>query len=265
MKLRFLTIIVALCAFASFDADAQSMRPGRPGHAHSGADAFRGIGLTFGYVNSNYRTLDLATDESTTSGLLHGFTLGLTKDFSLLPHALYFQTGLNYIYQNDPRNENYKIPLTDMSVRLVGDREEHHLGIPLRLKYDLHLLDRVGLTFDAGPTLLMGLSSKYQYKTKLADSVLAVDYNLYNQKITASGSSSLFDLEDWMAKSEMYPEGRLGRFDVMLGASVGAHFFHVLEVRIGYDYGLINRYRKEIADLYTMRRGQFTLSAGIRF
>ena len=265
MKLRFLTIIVALCAFASFDADAQSMRPGRPGHAHSGADAFRGIGLTFGYVNSNYRTLDLATDDVTTSGLLHGFTLGLTKDFSLLPHALYFQTGLNYIYQNDPRNENYKIPLTDMSVRLVGDREEHHLGIPLRLKYDLHLLDRVGLTFDAGPTLLMGLSSKYQYKTKLADSVLAVDYNLYNQKITASGSSSLFDLEDWMAKSEMYPEGRLGRFDVMLGASVGAHFFHVLEVRIGYDYGLINRYRKEIADLYTMRRGQFTLSAGIRF
>ena len=268
MKLRFLTIIVALCAFASLDADAQSMRPGRPGrpgHAHSGADAFRGIGLTFGYVNSNYRTLDLATDEATTSGLLHGFTLGLTKDFSLLPHALYFQTGLNYIYQNDPRNENYKIPLTDMSVRLVGDREEHHLGIPLRLKYDLHLLDRVGLTFDAGPTLLMGLSSKYQYKTKLADSVLAVDYNLYNQKITASGSSSLFDLEDWMAKSEMYPEGRLGRFDVMLGASIGAHFFHVLEVRVGYDWGLINRYRKDIADLYTMRRGQFTLSAGIRF
>ena len=268
MKLRFLTIIVALCAFASLDADAQSMRPGRPGrpgHAHSGADAFRGIGLTFGYVNSNYRTMDLATDDATTSDLLHGFTLGLTKDFSLLPHALYFQTGLNYIYQNDPRNENYKIPLTDMSVRLVGDREEHHLGIPLRLKYDLHLLDRVGLTFDAGPTLLMGLSSKYQYKTKLADSVLAVDYNLYNQKITASGSSSLFDLEDWMAKSDMYPDGRLGRFDVMLGASIGAHFFHVLEVRVGYDWGLINRYRKDIADLYTMRRGQFTLSAGIRF
>ena len=259
MKLRFLTIIAALLAFASLDADAQSMRPGRPGRPHSGTDAFRGIGLTFGYVNSNYRTLDLATDESTASGLLHGFTIGLTKDFSLLPHALYFQTGLNYYYQNQPRND------TDEGLRIVGDWEEHHVGIPLRLKYDLHLLDRVGLTFDAGPTLLMGLSSKYQYKTKLADSVLAVDYNLYNQKITASGSSSLFDLEDWMAKSDMYPEGRLGRFDVMLGASVGAHFFHVLEVRVGYDWGLINRYRKDIADLYTMRRGQFTLSAGIRF
>ena len=259
MKLRFLTIIVALCAFASLHAEAQSIRPVRPGHAHGGADAFRGIGLTFGYVNSNYRTLDLATDDATTSGLLHGFTLGLTKDFSLLPHALYFQTGLNYIYQNDPRNEN--IP----GFRIVGDREEHHLGIPLRLKYDLHLLDRVGLTFDAGPTLLMGLSSKFKYKAKLSDHVVGVDYNLYNGKIDSTGDASIFDLGGWMEDSGMYPEGRLGRFDVMLGASVGAHFFHVLEVRIGYDYGLINRYRKEVAELYSMRRGQFTLSAGIRF
>ena len=257
MKLRFLTIIAALLALASLDADAQSMRPGRPARPHSGTDAFRGIGLTFGYVNSNYRTLDLATDESTTSGLLHGFTIGLTKDFSLLPHALYFQTGLNYYYQNDPRNENVD------GLRIVGDREEHHVGIPLRLKYDLHLLDRVGLTFDAGPTLLMGLSSKFKYKTKLGDNVSGVDYNLYNGKLDSTGDASF--LGKWMESTGMYPEGRLGRFDVMLGASVGANFFHVLEVRIGYDWGLINRYRKDVADLYTMRRGQFTLSAGIRF
>jgi hypothetical protein len=123
----------------------------------------------------------------------------------------------------------------------------------------------VGLTFDAGPTLLMGLSSKYQYKTKLGDNVLGVDYNLYNGKLNSTGDASGFDLEGWMEQSGMYPEGRLGRFDVMLGASVGAHFFHVLEVRVGYDWGLVNRYRKDIADLYSMRRGQFTLSAGIRF
>ena len=260
MKIRFLTIVAALLALASLDADAQSMRPGRPdrpGRPHSSTDAFRGIGLTFGYVNSNYRTLDLATDESTTSGLLHGFTIGLTKDFSLLPHALYFQTGLNYYYQNDPRNQNVD------GLRIVGDREEHHLGIPVRLKYNLHLLDRVGLTFDAGPALLMGLSSKFKYKTKLGDNVSGVDYNLYNGKLDSTGEASV--LREWMESTGMYPEGRLGRFDVMLGASVGAHFFHVLEVRLGYDWGLINRYRKDIADLYSMRRGQFTLSAGIRF
>ena len=264
MKLRFLTIIAALLALASLDAAAQSMRPTRPGRTHSGVDAFRGIGLTFGYVNSNYRTKELATDQPKTSDLLHGFTLGLSKDFSLLPHALYFQTGLNYIYQNDDRNENYNNPLTGKSVRFVGDREEHYLGIPLRLKYDLHLVDEVGLTFDAGPTLLMGLSSKYKYKAKFEDGVASVDYNLYKGKSEASGASSSV-LEEWMENSGMYPEGRLGRFDVMLGASVGAHFFHILEVRIGYDWGLVNRYRKEVADMYSMHRGQFTLSAGIRF
>lgn len=265
MKQRILAAALALLFLASFSAVAQNVRPARPGHTH-GEGAFRGIGLTFGYVNSSYRTVDLATDEPTGSGLLHGFTVGLTKDFTLLPHALYFQTGMNYIYQNDPRNENLKVPGTDLAIRIVGDREEHHLGIPLRLKYDLHAFDRIGFTFDAGPTLLMGLSSKYKYRTRLAESsITSVDYNLYNQKVDVKGASSTFDLEEWMEASGMYPEGKLGRFDIMLGASVGANFFHLLEVRLGYDWGLINRYRKDVADMYSMHRGQFTLSVGIRF
>lgn len=267
MKLRLLTILTALLVLASNNADAQrhNIRPSRPNVGNTG-EFFKGVGLTFGYVNSNYRTVDLATDESTTTGLLHGFTAGLTKDFTLLRHALYFQTGLNYIYQDDPRNETIRIASTDLALRLVGDREEHHLAIPLRLKYDVHVLDNIGLTFDAGPTLLMGLSSKYKYKARLSDtSITSVDYNLYNGKVKSSGASSIFDLEDWMEDSGMYPKGRVGRGDVMLGASVGAHFFHLLEVRIGYDYGLVNRYKKDIADIYSMHRGQFTLSAGIRF
>lgn len=266
MKQRILTIIAALLMLAPLHADAQGgrIRPSRPAH---GRDAFRGIGLTFGYTNSSYATRDLATDETSGSGLLHGFTAGLTKDFMLLPHALYFQTGLNYIYQNDPRNETIKIPMTDMSLRIVGDREEHYLGIPLRIKYNVHLLDDIALTFDAGPTLLVGLSSKYKYRTRLdEDSITSVEYNLYSGKVKSTGSTSgVFDLEDWMEGSGMYPEGKLGIFDIMLGASVGADFFDILEVRLGYDYGLINRYVRDVADMYSMHRGQFTLSVGIRF
>jgi hypothetical protein len=51
----------------------------------------------------------------------------------------------------------------------------------------------------------------------------------------------------------------------MLGASIGADFFDVLEVRLGYDWGLINRYKKDIAEDLKMRRGQFNLSVAIRF
>ena len=267
MKTRFLTILALLLLMVSFDASAQRghIRPSRPSLDGKG-EFFKGIGLTFGYANSIYRTVDLATDESTSSDMLHGFTAGISKDFTLLRHALYFQTGLNYIYQDDSRNETIKIPSTDLALRLVGDREEHYVSIPLRLKYDVHIADNVGLTFDAGPTLLMGLSSKYKYRARLSENaVTAVDYNLYNSKVSASGKSDIFNLEKWMRESGMYPKGRLGRGDVMLGASVGAHFFHLLEVRVGYDYGLLNRYRKEVADVYSMHRGQFTLSAGIRF
>ena len=98
MKQRILAATLALLFLASVSADAQNVRPARPGR-HHGEGAFRGIGLTFGYVTSSYRTVDLATDEPTNSGPLHGFTAGITKDFTLLSHALYFQTGLNYIYQ----------------------------------------------------------------------------------------------------------------------------------------------------------------------
>lgn len=266
MKTRILTAFAVLLLLASYNADAQRDR-GRSSRSYmeDRSTVFHGIGLTFGYVNSNYKTVDLATDEPTMSGMLHGFTAGLTKDFMLLRHALYFQTGLNYIYQNDPRNQTKKISGTDLALRIVGDREEHFISIPVRLKYNVHVVDNIDISFDAGPTLLMGLSSKYKYKTRLSDAVASVDYNLYNGRMTTSGWSEIFNLEEWMEASGMFPHGRIGRFDVMLGASVGADFFHFLEVRIGYDYGLLNKYLKDAADIYSMHRGQFTLSAGIRF
>ena len=254
--------LVALMLLASADVFAQGLQGRNRRGSYTPGEA--GIGLTFGYANSSYRTRDRATDETENTGLLHGFTAGITKDFTLMPHALYFQTGLNYIYQNDPRNEN--VTVAGQAVKLVGDREEHYLGLPLRLKYDLHLVDNIGLTFDAGATLLLGLSSKYKYRTRFSDDeVASVDYSLYTGKVKSSGDGTVFDLEKWMEASGMYPEGNLGRFDVMLGASVGAHFFHILEVRAGYDWGVVNRYKKEVAEQYAMHRGQFTLSVGLRF
>ena len=263
MKQRILLMLTAL--MLSLPVMAAPYRYGGPhNYRPSGETFFNGFGITFGYVNSIYSTLDLTTDERSSSAMLHGFTIGLSKDFTLLQETLYFQTGLNYIYQNDARNQNVQA----LNIRLVGDRTEHHLSLPIRLKYDLYLVDQIGLTFDAGPTLLMGLSSRFNYRTRLEDeTVLSTSYNIHNGKAVSKGSSPLFNLEDWMAASGMYPYGNKGikRFDVMLGASVGAHFFEILEVRLGYDWGLLNRSRKDVADEYALRRGQFTLSLGLRF
>ena len=57
----------------------------------------------------------------------------------------------------------------------------------------------------------------------------------------------------------------LKRYDVMMGAAIGVDLFDLLEVHMGYDWGLINRYRGNVADELKMTRNQFTLSVGIRF
>ena len=74
-----------------------------------------------------------------------------------------------------------------------------------------------------------------------------------------------WNLMEWVDQTGMLPDGRLRRFDVMLGAAIGADFFDVLEVRLGYDWGLINRYKKALGEDLKMRRGQFNLSVALRF
>lgn len=260
MKKVILTTIAAILLAAP--AYSQPMRPRR-----AVSPAAHGLGFNFGYVHSSYRTTDWATDEVETSAGLDGFTAGLTKDFRLIPGALYFQTGINYIYQNDARNENVTAAGFDTGIRIVGDRTEHYLSIPIRLKYTLPITDRIGLGLDFGPTLLGGLSSKMKYRTRFADGeVSSLTYNIYKGEVkTADLPGGNWNLGEWVNETGMLPEGALRRFDVMLGASIGADFFEVLEVRLGYDWGLINRYEKEIAQDLKMRRGQFNLSVAIRF
>jgi hypothetical protein len=262
MKKRILLLCAAL-VMLSASALAAPYGGSRQHHRYEPKqNFFNGFGIGFGYSFSSYRTVDLTTEEPTSSAMLHGFTLGLTKDFTLIPKSFYFQTGLNYIYQNDSRNED----IGNLKIRLIGDREEHYLALPLKFKYKLELVDNIGLIVDAGPTLLVGLASEFDYRTRISESVTrSSSYDLYTGKVKTNGSSPLFNLEQWMADSGMYPYGKMSRFDVMLGASVGAEFFDILEARVGYDWGLVNRYMKEVADIYSLRRGQFTLSVGIRF
>ncbi len=262
MKRICLIALSSLMLVASADAVAQARRPYR-----TAAPAAYGFGINFGYVHSSYRTTDWATDEVETSSGLDGFAAGITKDFRLIPGALYFQTGLNYIYQNDARNENVSVAGIDSGIRVVGDRTEHFLSLPLRLKYTLPITDRIGLGVDAGPTLLMGLSSKMKYRTRFADGESSsVTYNIYKGEMdTDNMLDGRWNLMEWVDQTGMLPDGRLRRFDVMLGAAIGADFFDVLEVRLGYDCGLINRYKKALGEDLKMRRGQFNLSVALRF
>lgn len=232
----------------------------RRGSSGSNAKSAEGLGITFGYLNSSYRTTDWATDEIEKMPALNGFSVSLTKDFALIKSALYLQTGLGYIYQTRSRDLHPDV----LPAKVVSDRKEHFLALPFRLKYTLPVSGKITVTADTGPVLLAGLSSRMNYRTRIQDDVTnTLSYNVYSGKFKSPDEAGVF--ESWTKENGGLPYGRVRRFDVLLGAGIGADFFRILEVRAGYDWGLVNRYSGELAADKKMYRGQFTLSVGLRF
>lgn len=259
MKKYVFAAFAALMLLSSFGMEAQRR------HSRPRESRVEGIGVTFGYVTSSYKTSDWATDEVERTPALNGFTASLTKDFSLVRSVLYLQTGVGYIYQTRSRKSDAEFLGGAVRTRAITERTEHFLTVPLRVKYTVPILGRIGVSVDAGPVLLAGLSSRTGTRMRVMDDVLSSSYDLYGGKFKTSGSVEGIDLESWLKSGGNIPEGRLKRFDVMLGASIGADFFSLLEVRAGYDWGLVNRYRGDLAAEKKMYRGQFNLSVGLRF
>jgi hypothetical protein len=117
-----------------------------------------------------------------------------------------------------------------------------------------------------GPSLVAGLSSSMKYRARvdvLGESVnAAISYNFFNGKVRTNDG-----MPDFLQKAieQQFPEARYRRSDVQLGLSAGVRLFEVLEAQIGYDWGLVNKFRGETIDDLKMRRQQFYISVGVRF
>ena len=108
----------------------------------------------------------------------------------------------------------------------------------------------------AGPTFEIGLKSAD--KLSIAE-IGEISYNYYTGKL----SSSSDEITDIVASSGRFPDQKVyGRFDVMVGGGVGIQVIRFLDIKVGYDYGLVNRYRKEMDK--TVNRGQFYVGVGVR-
>lgn len=256
-RLFYVIVAVAMMAFAT-SASAQGY--GRP-HGHRGYHDFysitSGMGVSAGYVHSIYRLSDWATDDVDTVNGLNGFNIGLTKDFMIYEHMLALQTGLVYTYQNESKN------MTEAGVRIIGDWDEHFLSIPVKIKYEYPIMDNVCVFAMAGPTLVAGLSSSMKYRASVGDSVnAAISYNMYNGKIR-SNDAMPEALTQFI--SSQFPGSRYRWPDIQFGLSAGAVLFELLELQIGYDWGVVNKYRDENIDDVKMRRQQLYITAGVRF
>ena len=232
MKSYFKLIAVAVAIFAaSIEASAQ-------------------FGVNIGYMNSNARPVQWSDAKNQTNG----FTVGIDNELKLIGNFLSIQPGL--YYQHLLASED----IVDLGSKLYAKNTytDYFLAIPLHVKLGFNILPNkmLRLYVFAGPTFEIGLKSAD--KLSIAE-IGEISYNYYTGKF----SSSSDEITDIVASSGLFPDQKVyGRFDVMVGGGVGIQVIRFLDIKVGYDYGLVNRYRKEVDK--TVNRGQFYVGVGVR-
>ena len=232
MKSYFKLIAVAVAIFAaSIEASAQ-------------------FGVNISYMNSNARPVQWSDAKNQTNG----FTVGIDNELKLIGNFLSIQPGL--YYQHLLASEDR----VDLGSQLYAKNtySDYFLAIPLHVKLGFNILPNkmLRLYVFAGPTFEIGLKSAD--KLSIAE-IGEISYNYYTGKF----SSSSDEITDIVASSGLFPDQKVyGRFDVMVGGGVGIQVIRFLDIKVGYDYGLVNRYRKEMDK--TVNRGQFYVGVGVR-
>ena len=252
MKRHLILMAAFVCLLGISDMNAQGSRnPRRPHHAFNNES---GIALSVGYLHSGYKSRNWTNEDKVKDKGLNGLYVGVTKDFSLVRRTLYLQTGLTYTYQNSTNRH------TEGGLKLVNDRNEHFLDIPLRLKFRMNVSPNLKAFIAAGPTLDMGLSATMQYRS-VADgegNIGKVKYNYYTGKTKVDSPISGVESDR--------PASAFRRFDVLMGGLIGVELYDIAEVKLGFDWGLINKNKnKTVADYLTTKRNLFHLGIGIRF
>ena len=232
MKSYFKLIAIAVAIFAaSIEASAQ-------------------FGVNISYMNSNARPVQWSDAKNQTNG----FTVGIDNELKLIGNFLSIQPGL--YYQHLLASED----IVDLGSKLYAKNtySDYFLAIPLHVKLGFNILPNkmLRLYVFAGPTFEIGLKSAD--KLSIAE-IGEISYNYYTGKL----SSSSDEITDIVASSGLFPDQKVyGRFDVMVGGGVGIQVIRFLDIKVGYDYGLVNRYRKEVDK--TVNRGQFYVGVGVR-
>lgn len=242
MKKTIIAIFAAACLLSSADASARGRIPG----------SYKDVGfeLSVGYLHSNYKTKNEFNDESSKDGGLNGLTVGLTRDFTLVENTLYFQTGLAYEFLT--KSKRYS---PEQNVKVIQERKEHYLDIPLRIKFTMDVIPELRAFIYLGPTLDFGLSAKLQNRIKPeGEDTYRITYNYFTGKTKGAETA------------ENTPGTSYRAFDVFMGGALGVELFEIAVVKFGFDWGLINKNKsQDVADQFTTHRNLFHIGVGVKF
>lgn len=214
-------------------------------------------GIEVGYLNSFFR-LKATGEEAEKPVPLSGFTVSLVKDMKLVA-GLSIQPGLSYNYLNS--RENSQLLGFDIS----GSVTDHLLNVPVHLKYTFDIIPAIGVYAFAGPTFAVGLSAREKVSVNGELLGFSLDGSLIYDSYSGKVESENLSDEIVEIVNQNISRVRTGRFDVLVGGGIGVNIIKFISIRAGFDYGLINRIKGDLADTATLNRMQVYVSAGISF
>ncbi len=186
--------------------------------AMMGVSAFAQISVGAGYLNSPEK---LKVNSNTSTVNLNGFYVGGAYNIEIY-NGIGMAPGLYFSYLGKKDSNEF----------LKGDLNETYLTVPVMFNYGLELAPAAKLSFYAGPSFALGLSSK--------------------EKIEAAGISKTIDVYD--------TDDNYQRFDVLLGVGAALDIQDTFRISVGYDWGAIDRNGDSAG---TLHRNQ--LHAGVAY
>lgn len=185
------------------------------------ASAFAQINVGAGYLNNTAKST-LAGSSTTTA--MNGFYAGADYNVNLVG-GLGLDLGLYYGFLTGKASQSLIVTSAKSTTT------EHYVAVPVMLNYGFDL-GAAKLFVFAGPTADLGLAANV--KTEIANQ--SQTSNLY-------GDNSSY-----------------GRFDVLIGGGVGVEFNDMVRLTVGYNYGLVDRYKSDNITLHNS-----LLNAGVAF
>lgn len=192
--------------------------------------------------------------ESDSEGL-GGFYLEATYDWDFMNGGwgiIGLQPGVRFSYMGDSEKEE------GAGLKTVASFNETYLDIPVNVRYSYYL-GPVKLSAFAGPVFSVGLSSvrKSRVTGNLAGQEVdyTIKYHQYSGKTVTEGTDA----------PSASPAMDYARFDLKLGVGFGANFMERFNVKLGYNFGLLNRYTGEQRDKMKLHTGVFYVGLGYSF
>lgn len=195
------------------------------------AKAQLGVGVGYNLLNTTATLADESEDDS-----LNGFYVEATYGFNFLNKKwgiLGIEPGLRYTFGAEAEQEEI------LGIKTRASLTEHYLDIPVHVKYGYEVLpSKLSVHAFAGPVFSVGLAST----------------------IKASADNTT-------VKTNNYEDSDYGRFDLKIGIGAGITIAERFNIKVGYNFGLLNRYTGEQVDDYKYKAhtGVFYVGAGFNF